>query len=154
MHNLLLGMANFAIADKNKPPLWGLQSLGGYLCVQVYFMQCVPKSQYELTSMLIRCCASDLKASERWLLVLLSDFGDESGKSIYPSLNKLASLSGMSKRSVQDNLNKLESKGYIARFSGGVVDGQNKTSSYFINLEKLGFGYDKKGNVVALPRAS
>lgn len=117
-------------------------------------MKVLPKSQYELTSMFIRTLTPDLKAPEKWLLVLLSDFGDEHGKRIYPSLNKLSLLSGMSKRSVQDNLNKLESKGYIGRSSGGVVDGQNRTSTYVINLEKFGFDYDKTGNVVAVRHAS
>jgi len=117
-------------------------------------MKVLPKSQYELTSMFIRTLTPDLKAPEKWLLVLLSDFGDEQGKRIYPSLSKLSSLSGMSRRAVQDNLNRLELKGYIARSSGGVVDGQNRTSSYFINMERLGFDYDKSGNVVALARVS
>lgn len=147
-------MANFAILNKTKPLSLGLQSLSGFFIVQVHFMKVLPKSQYELTSMFIRTLTPDLKAPEKWLLVLLSDFGDEHGKRIYPSLNKLSLLSGMSKRSVQDNLNRLESKGYIGRSSGGVVDGQNVTNSYVINMEKLGFDYDKKGNVVALSAVS
>lgn len=114
----------------------------------------LPESQFELTSMFIRTRTPDLKASEKWLLVLLSDFGDESGKRIYPSLKTLSELSGMSKRAVQDNLNKLESKCYIGRSSGGVFDGQNRTSTYVINMEKLGFSYCNNGKVVALSSVS
>ncbi|HIF9079091.1 TPA: helix-turn-helix domain-containing protein [Photobacterium damselae] len=105
-------------------------------------MRLVPKSQFEVTAMLARLYTPDLKAPEKLLLLILSDYGDSLGGNINPSLSTLAERSCMSRRSVIDNLKKLEDKGYIARFKGGVVDGHNVTNKYYINMEKLGFKYN------------
>ncbi|MBY3790708.1 helix-turn-helix domain-containing protein [Photobacterium carnosum] len=114
----------------------------------------VPASQYELTSMLIQSSTPDLKSLEKLLLIVLSDFGNEKGEDIYPSLSTLSDKTCMTRRSVINNLKSLEGKGYIAKFTGGVVDGKNVTNRYFINLEKFGYDYDKKGNVIAAASAS
>lgn len=113
----------------------------------------VPASQYELTSMLIQSSTPDLKSLEKLLLIVLSDYGNEKGEDIYPSLSTLADKTCMTRRSVINNLKSLEDKGYIAKFKGGVVNGQNVTNRYFINLEKFGFEYNK-GKVIALHHAS
>ena len=107
-----------------------------------------PKTQYELTSMLIRSTNPDLKALEKLILIVLSDFGNERGENIYPSLNTLAEKTSLSKRAVINNLKSLEEKGYIAKFKGGVIDGQNITNRYFINMEKYGFKYNGKGLLI------
>ena len=107
----------------------------------------LPKSQFEVTAMIIRQCPADLKAPEKLLLVILSDFGDEKGGNIHPSINTLAKMACMSRAATITNLKKLEEKGYIAKFKGGVIDGQNVTNKYFINLEKYGFKYDGKGSI-------
>lgn len=109
----------------------------------------IPKSQYELTSMLIQSTTEDLKALEKFILIVLSDYGNEQGEDIYPSLSTLAEKTCMTRRSVINNLKSLEEKGYIGKFKGGVVDGKNVTNRYFINMEKLGFHY-KNGKVVVL----
>lgn len=94
--------------------------------------------------MLMRLDTPDLKAPEKLLLLILSDFGDELGGSIYPSLKTLSERSCMSRSAVITNLKKLEDKKYIGKIVGGVVDGQNVTNRYFINLEKLGYDYQRK----------
>lgn len=107
----------------------------------------LPKTQFELTAMIIRTKTPDLKAPEKLLLVILSDFGDNKGGSIHPSINTLAELSSMSRRAVINNIHNLEEKGYIAKFKGGVIDGENVTNRYFINMEKYGFKYNSKGKL-------
>lgn len=106
-----------------------------------------PKSQFEVTAMIIRQPTPDLKAPEKLLLVILSDFGDEKGGNIHPSINTLAKMACMSRAATINNLKKLEEKGYIAKFKGGVVDGQNVTNKYFINMEKYGLKYGRNGNI-------
>lgn len=102
----------------------------------------IPTSQFEITSMLTALFTPDLKAPEKLLLIVLSDFGDEKGDSIYPSLSTLAERSCMSRASVIVNLKKLIEKNYIAKITGGVINKQNVTNRYVINMEKLGFCYD------------
>ena len=108
-----------------------------------------PKSQFELTSMLMNLPTPDLKALEKLLLILLSDYGNKIGENIYPSLARLSEQACMSRRALIENLKKLESKGYIGIVRGGVIDKQNVTNSYVINMEKLGFEYDSKGHVIS-----
>ena len=96
----------------------------------------------------------DLKAPEKLLLILLSDYGDRNGGGIYPSLVALASKSCMSRAAVINNLKKLETKGYIGIVRGGVKDGQNITNTYAINMEKLGYEYDKTGKVISIGHMS
>lgn len=98
--------------------------------------------------LLIDMDAPDLKAPEKLVLIILSSYGNSLGQNIYPSLNTIANKSCMSRRAVIDNLAKLEAKGYIGKRRGGVIDGQNVNNSYVINMEKLGFYYDK-GKLVA-----
>lgn len=107
----------------------------------------LPKSQFEVTAMILRQHTPDLKAPEKLLLAVLSDFGDHKGGNIHPSLKTLSERSSMSRRSVINNLNSLEEKGYIAKIKGGVFEGQNVTNKYFINMEKFGFKYDGRGNI-------
>ena len=97
--------------------------------------------------MLMRQVFTDLKAPEKMLLVLLSTYGNDQGDNIFPSLATLAAQSGMSKAAVCTNLTKLEDKNYIMRNKGGFVNGQSVTTWYKLNLEKLGYNYDKKGKV-------
>lgn len=117
-------------------------------------MSSVPKSQYELTAMLAQHLTNknspDLKHGERWMLVRLSFYGNATGGSIYPSLTRLADDTGMSRQTVIDTLKKLESKGYLGIIKGGMIDGQNVPNHYAINMEKLGYEYDKKGNVTGI----
>ncbi|MGY6429900.1 helix-turn-helix domain-containing protein [Vibrio parahaemolyticus] len=92
----------------------------------------------------------DLKAPAKMILVLLSGYGDSKGQNIYPSLSTIAKLSGMSTRSAQDNIDKLVKLGYVKKKSGGYCQdtGQNMTSRYMIDLERLGVGLPE--NVVKL----
>lgn len=101
----------------------------------------VPKNQFEVSKMLMDLSTPDLKAPEKWLLVLLSHYGDEVGLNIYPSLETLAAASCMSKRAVIDNIRKLKEKGYIHVRKGGRINGQNVSNTYSINMVKLGFEY-------------
>lgn len=104
----------------------------------------LPRSQLEVSTMLMRQVLPDLKCPEKLLLVLLSTYGDETGMKIFPSLGTLAAQSGMSKAAVCTNLNKLEEKNYIARNKGGMINGRNVTTWYQVNLEKLGYEYNPK----------
>ena len=104
-------------------------------------------SQFEVTAMIIRTTTPELKALEKFILVVLSDYGNEKGENIHPSLNTLAEKTGLTRRSVINNLKGLEEKGYIAKFKGGVIDGENVTNRYFINMEKYGFKYDGRGKL-------
>ena len=98
--------------------------------------------------LLIDMDTPDLKAPEKFILVILSSYGNSLGSNIYPSIRTLSLKSCMSRSAVIDNLAKLEAKGYIGKRKGGVIDGQNVNNSYVINMEKLGFYYDK-GKLVA-----
>lgn len=123
-------------------------TLGGLILIQfrkVYMK--LPRSQFEVTNMIIRAKTPDLKAPEKLLLAILSSYGDEKGGSIHPSINTLAEVGCMSRAATITNLKKLEEKGYIAKFKGGVIDGQNVTNRYFINMEKYGFKYNKQGKL-------
>ena len=104
--------------------------------------------------MLSRLDTPDLKAPEKLLLLVLSDYGNHTGSAIHPSLTTLSRRACMSRASVINNLKKLQDKGYIGKRTGGVIDGQNVTNSYLINMEKLGLSYDKNGNLIALRSAS
>lgn len=112
-------------------------------------MSQLPVSQYELTAMLFNLKTPDLKAPEKLILLTLSHYGDKNGSSIYPSLTRLSEYTCMSRRALIENLGKLEAKGYIGIIKGGVKDGKNITNTYAINMEKLGYEYDGKGNVVS-----
>ena len=91
----------------------------------------------------------DLKHGERFTLLILFSFADIGATKIKVSLKDLGSRVGMSRAAVINNLKKLETKGYIGIVRGGVKDGQNITNTYAINMEKLGYEYDAKGNVVS-----
>lgn len=111
-------------------------------------MRKVPTSQYQVTAMLTRLNTPDLKAPEKLLLIVLSDYGNHKGEDINPSLTTLSQRSCMSRRAVIDNLRKLQNKGYIGRIKGGVFEGQLVTNRYFINMEKLGYSY-RSGNLIS-----
>lgn len=97
------------------------------------------KSQFELTSMILRIQTPGLKAPEKLLLATLSTYADSKGESIHPSLKTLSLVTGMSLRAVQDNISRLVDKGFLTKRSGGVIDGVNVPNSYYLNFSALGF---------------
>lgn len=97
------------------------------------------KTQLGVTTMIARTAYKDLKPMQRYLLIQLSTYGDANGGSIYPSLKTLADITGMSRSTVQTHIEALVKLGYLTKISGGVIDGQNVSNEYQLNLEKLGF---------------
>ena len=113
--------------------------------------QKLPRSQMEITNMLARKVFLDIKAPEKLVLVVLSSYGDSEGGSIYPSLKTLSAMTGMSKSALCSTLTKLETKDYILRKRGSGKDGANETTSYQLNLTKLGgykYEYPKQGRPI------
>ena len=96
-----------------------------------------PKSQFEVSDMLMETDMPDLSHSEKWVLVMLSKFGNSKGGNIFPSLDLLARKTSMSKRAVQNQIKSLKEKGYIGVRSGG----KGKSNQYIINLEMIGVVY-------------
>ena len=113
-------------------------------------MSTVVKTQLHLTTMIARNIYTDLQPLQRYLLIQLSTFGDHEGSSIYPSLNTLADLTGMSRSTVQKHLGVLVEHGYVEKKSGGVVNGQNVNSRYNLNLNRLGLTTPE--NVIEFPQ--
>ena len=138
---------NYPKTGEKIPPLLRVQSLGGIENQHRYYMAALPNSQLELTTMLARVDMDDLKAPEKLIVLVLSTYGNNKGENIYPSLTTLAKKCSMSRPSLVANLKKLVDKGYIGVKSGGVVNGQNVTNQYMINLEKIGYDY---GNVIKI----
>lgn len=76
----------------------------------------------------------EIKMGERLILITLMTQSNSN-----PSLTKLSKISGLSRKSVVDNLAKLESKKYIQRIKGGIIDGKHVNTIYYINMHKLGY---------------
>ena len=74
----------------------------------------------------------ELKISERMLLLTLITQSNL-------SLTQISKISGLSRKSVTDNLAKLESKEYIQRIKGGIIDGKHVNTKYYINTKKIGY---------------
>ncbi len=78
----------------------------------------------------------DLKAPQKWLLVLLASYADESGE-CWPSQKTLANQAGMTRQSVNKNLKILQEKGYIYSQQRIDKDGDLATNLYRINVVKV-----------------
>ena len=78
----------------------------------------------------------DLKAPQKWLLVLLASYADENGE-CWPSQKKLAAQAGMTRQSVNKNLKVLQEKGYIHSQQRIDKEGDLATNLYTINVAKV-----------------
>lgn len=72
-----------------------------------------------------------LKSDEKMLFIVLKRFADDKGR-CFPSLSKLASVMGVSKRKVQDLINSLEEKGIISKEKRNREDGGTSSNLYNI----------------------
>ena len=79
--------------------------------------------------------SDDLKSSEKFVLAILADFGNDNGESIYPSINRIAKRTSLTTRAVKNILGNLEKGGFIRR-----VGRSGYTSLYTIVIHKLGGG--------------
>ena len=102
----------------------------------------VPKSQSALTRKIALSKLSELKGSEKAVLVTLSIHGDNVGMNIFPSISTLAGECSVSLQTVRNAIKVLEKAEYIKTLKkGGVVKGKNLSNEYAINIMKFGFEY-------------
>lgn len=78
--------------------------------------------------------ANDLGATPRFVLLALADHADAAGR-CYPSIARLAQRTGLSPRSIQTSIKKLQAKGYI---DVEVNAGKRGTNVYVLRLTPAG----------------
>lgn len=71
-----------------------------------------------------------LAPTERLLMLALADHADDQGL-CYPSIDRLCQRTGLSRRAVQINIQKLQDQGYLIALKGG---GRGHSSRYQINV--------------------
>lgn len=81
----------------------------------------------------------DLPASEKLVLLALSDHADDAGNHCFPSVSRLVRKTSMTRRGVQIVLRRLEAKGKI-RAIGNRPDG---TVEYIVTLDRGGERYSR-----------
>lgn len=78
----------------------------------------------------------NLSSSEKHVLVRLALWGDDDGKKIYPSYERISKETGLSKRTVINVTNSLTKKGFLKKKKRR-KDNKNDTNHYVIDIEKL-----------------
>lgn len=73
-------------------------------------------------------------AGRKFVLVALADFADEN-HSCFPSVDRLASMTGQSEKSVRDHLNALEEVGLLARHRDRRADGTLTGYRYILPVD-------------------
>lgn len=89
---------------------------------------------------------SDLPTTEKFVLLAMADYASDSGESIFPSIETLASKTSLSDRSVQRAIKYLIEAGYLEMAMEG--GGRNHTNRYRIRCQR--FTLSEKGDSVSL----
>jgi DNA-binding MarR family transcriptional regulator len=84
--------------------------------------------------------AIDLAPTPRFVLLALADHADDAGR-CYPSIARLAQRTGLSPRSIQTSIKKLQAKGYI---DVEVNAGKRGTNVYVLRLTPAGTALPKE----------
>ena len=98
----------------------------------------VARTELELIRKLAFSKLTDLKGSEKSILLMLSLHGNKTGGGISISISELASKCSVSMQTVRNAISTLRQNNYIViEKKGGFKDGKNKSNEYSININNI-----------------
>lgn len=90
---------------------------------------------------------TEVEAGQRWVLYVLADHADPYGRGAWPSVARLARMTGQSDRSVIRHLKALEAAGYIVRGDQSITSknaNNRRPTVYDVNVTR-GTSQDRRG---------
>lgn len=97
-------------------------------------------SQLEITTHLVKTPLHNLSANDKQTLVALSTYINtqrDGNAQCWPTNSRLASITNLSERSIQNSLAKLEKLGYLERQTRYWQDTNSRSRLLVLNLNKL-----------------